>query len=131
MAEDDYYSILGVSRNATQEEIKSAYRRLAKELHPDRNPGDKAAEERLKLVNQAYEVLSDPEKRANYDRYGTADFQGINMDGMSDLFRRFFEGFGDFGDLGFTMGREGPPRGENLRLTIDLSFDEAFFGTQK
>lgn len=129
MAEDDYYDILGVSRNATEAEIKKAYRRLAKEHHPDRNPGDNSAGERLKKINEAYEVLSDSEKRANYDRYGTADFQGINMNGFSDIFRDFFNGFGGFG-----MGRRrraGPPPGDNLRITIQLTFDEAFFGTEK
>jgi len=128
LAEDDYYEILGVSRNATQEEIKRAYRRLAKEYHPDRNPGDKEAEEKLKKINEAYSVLSDPEKRANYDRYGTADFQGIDMNGFSDLFSEIFRGFG-FGDFG--MGRRGPMRGRNLRLNIRLTFEEAFFGTEK
>ncbi len=132
MPDDDYYDILGVSRNASQEEIKRAYRRLAKKYHPDRNPGDKHAEEMLKKINEAYSVLSDPEKRANYDRWGTADFQGINMDGFGDLFSDIFRSFG-FG--GFTtMGRRGrgaPPRGESLRITITLSFDEAFFGTDK
>ncbi len=129
MAEDDYYDILGVSRNATEAEIKKAYRHLAKAHHPDRNPGDKSAEEKLKTINEAYEVLSDPEKRANYDRYGTADFQGINMNGFSDIFRDFFNGFGGFG-----MGRRsraGPPPGDNLRVTIQLTFEEAFFGTEK
>ncbi|NWF96254.1 MAG: molecular chaperone DnaJ [Candidatus Thorarchaeota archaeon] len=129
MAEDDYYSILGVPKTATTEEIKKAYRRLAKELHPDLNPGDKAAEERLKKVNEAYDVLSDAEKRANYDRYGTADASGINIDGFGDLFREFFGGIGGFG-----FGREergGPPPGDNLRINIRLSFEEAFFGTKR
>ncbi len=130
MAEDDdYYAILGVPRTATTEEIKRAYRRLAKEYHPDMRPGDKQAEEMLKKINQAYDVLSDPDKRANYDRYGTAEAQGINIDGFSDLIRDFFGGFGGFG---FTeQEREGPPRGENLRITIRLTFEQAFFGTEK
>ena len=97
MAEDDYYDILGVSRSATPDEIKRAYRKLAKELHPDRNPGDAASEERLKSINQAYDVLSDEEKRSNYDRYGTADFEGINMDGFSSIFSEIFRGFGGGG----------------------------------
>ncbi|TFF94958.1 molecular chaperone DnaJ [Candidatus Thorarchaeota archaeon] len=129
MAEDDYYDILGVSRNATEAEIKKAYRRLAKKHHPDRNPDDKSAEERLKKINEAYEVLSDSEKRANYDRYGTADFQGINMNGFGDIFRDFFSGFGGFG-MG-RRSRRGPPPGDNLRVTIPLSFEDAFFGTEK
>ena len=129
MAEDDYYDLLGVNRRATQDEIKKAYRRLAKENHPDRNP-DKAAEEKLKRVNEAYDVLSDSEKRANYDRYGTADFQGINMDGFGDIFSSIFRGFGGFGG-GRGRGRAGPPPGQTLRMTIKLTFLEAFFGTEK
>lgn len=131
MADDeDYYEILGVSRSATQDEIKRAYRRLAKEYHPDLNPGDKSAEEKLKKINEAYSVLSDPEKRANYDRYGTADFQGINMDDFSDLFRQFFSGFGGFGSFGMD-DRRSRLRGRNLRLNIRLTFEDAFFGTEK
>jgi molecular chaperone DnaJ len=129
LADDDYYDILGVSKGATQDELKRAYRKLAKQYHPDKNPGDKAAEEKLKSINQAYGVLSDQEKRANYDRYGTADFQGINMNGFGDIFSDFFSGFGGFG--GRRRGPSGPPPGENLRVTIRLSFEEAFFGTEK
>lgn len=129
MAEDDFYNLLGVNRRATQDEIKKAYRRLAKEYHPDRNP-DKVANEKLKRVNEAYDVLSDPEKRANYDRYGTADFQGINMDGFGDIFSSLFRGFGGFGG-GRGRGRAGPPPGQTLRMTIKLTFLEAFFGTEK
>ena len=127
MAEDDYYDILGISRSATQDEIKKAYRRLAKEFHPDRNP-DSGAEERLKRANEAYDVLGDPEKRSNYDRYGTADSQGINMDGFGDLFSSIFRGFGGFGG---GRSRAGPPPGQTLRMTIKLTFLEAFFGTEK
>jgi molecular chaperone DnaJ len=131
LAEDDYYDILGVSRSATPDEIKKAYRRLAREYHPDRNP-DSGAEEKLKRVNEAYDVLSDSEKRTNYDRYGTADFQGINMDGFGDIFSSLFRGFGGFGDMGFgRRGRAGPPPGQTLRMTIKLTFEEAFFGAEK
>ncbi|MHA1929325.1 MAG: molecular chaperone DnaJ [Candidatus Thorarchaeota archaeon] len=129
MAEDDYYDTLGVSRSATPDEIKRAYRKLAKELHPDHNPGDKSSETRLKTVNQAYSVLSDEEKRANYDRYGTADFQGINMDGFGSIFSEIFRGFGGGG--GFGRGRAGPPPGETLRYRIPLTFEEAFFGVER
>lgn len=135
MAEDDYYNILGVGRNATQDEIKKAYRTLAKKYHPDRNPSDKAAEEKLKTINAAYEVLGDPEKRANYDRWGTADAQGIDMGGFQDIFSSLFRGFGGdfgFGDFSFgRRGRAGPPPGQTLRITIDLTFEEAFFGANK
>ncbi len=129
MAEDDFYERLGVSRSSTQDDIKKAYRRLAKEYHPDRNP-DASAEEKLKGVNEAYDVLRDPEKRSNYDRYGTADFQGINMDGFGDIFGSIFRGFGGFGGFG-QRGRAGPPPGQTLRMTINLTFEEAFFGTEK
>ncbi|TFH07352.1 MAG: molecular chaperone DnaJ [Candidatus Thorarchaeota archaeon] len=133
MAEDDYYGILGVEKSATQDEIKKAYRTLAKKYHPDRNP-DEAAGEKLKEINAAYDVLGDPEKRANYDRYGTADAQGIDMGGFQDLFSSFFGGGGGFGGFGggFSRGgRAGPPAGQTLRLTINLTFDEAFFGVDK
>ncbi len=129
MAEDDFYDRLGLNRSASQEDIKKAYRRLAKEYHPDRNP-DASAEEKLKKINEAYDVLSDPEKRSNYDRYGTADFQGINMDGFGDIFSSIFRGFGGFGGFG-QRGRAGPPPGQTLRMTINLTFEEAFFGTEK
>ncbi len=93
-------------------------------------PGDKQAEEMLKRINHAYDVLSDPDKRANYDRYGTAEAQSINIDGFSDLIRDFFGGFGGFG-FGPESEQGGPPRGENLRITIRLTFEQAFFGTEK
>ncbi|NHJ13131.1 MAG: molecular chaperone DnaJ [Candidatus Thorarchaeota archaeon] len=134
MASDDYYNILGVSKSATQEDIKKAYRQLAKKHHPDRNPNDKSAEDKFKKINEAYEVLSDPEKRANYDRYGTADFQGVDFGDVGDIFGQFFRGFGGFGDFDFGFGRRGrgrPPPGKTLRITIPLTFDEAFFGVEK
>lgn len=135
LAEDDYYDILGVGRKATQDEIKKAYRSLARRYHPDRNPNNKDAEEKLKHINVAYEVLSDPEKRANYDRWGTADAQGIDMGGFQDIFSSLFRGFGGdmgFGDFGFgRRGRAGPPPGQTLRITINLTFEEAFFGVKK
>ncbi|TFG98799.1 molecular chaperone DnaJ [Candidatus Thorarchaeota archaeon] len=129
LAEDDYYGILGVEKSATQEEIKKAYRTLAKTYHPDRNP-DEGAGEKLKEINVAYDVLGNPEKRANYDRYGTADAQGIDMGGFQDLFSSFFGGGGGFGGFG-RSGRSGPSPGQTLRMTISLSFEEAFFGTDK
>jgi len=108
---------------------------LAKEYHPDLHPGDKAAEEKFKKINEAYEVLSDSDKRANYDRYGTADARGINWDaetGFGDIFSQIFRDFSGFGfrDMG-GVGRAGPPPGDNLRVTIKLTFEEAFFGSEK
>ena len=124
----DYYEILGVERNASPEDIKSSYKDLAFKYHPDRNPGDKDAEERFKEINEAYQVLNDTDKRARYDSFGH-----MSGDGMGG-----FSGFGDlFGDLFddvFTggMGRRGRVRqGENLRYDLEVDFDEAAFGTQK
>ncbi|MHA1908672.1 MAG: molecular chaperone DnaJ [Candidatus Thorarchaeota archaeon] len=130
MAADDFYRILGIDRSATQDEIKKAYRKLARELHPDRNP-DKTAEDKLKAINEAYDTLGDPDKRASYDRYGTADFEGINMDGFGSIFDQIFRGFGFGGGMGRQYASRGPPQGESLRLTIPLTFDEAFFGVEK
>ncbi len=131
LADEDYYEILGVKRSATPAEIKKAYRKLARELHPDKNPGDTKAEERLKLVNAAYDVLSDPQKKATYDQYGTADFQGVRMDDIGAVFDQLFRQFG------FQTGRRtqqapgGPPQGESLRVSIPLTFEEAFMGIDK
>lgn len=127
----DYYEILGVSRTASAEEIKRAFRRLAMQYHPDRNR-DHGAEAKFKEVNEAYEVLSDPDKRAAYDRFGHA---GVN--GMGE---RPFEGFGNFGGFGdifdaFFGGaartRRGAQRGRDLHDTITISFEEAAFGVEK
>ena len=124
----DYYEILGVERNASPEDIKSSYKDLAFRYHPDRNPGDKDAEEKFKEINEAYQVLNDRDKRARYDSFGH-----MSGDGMGG-----FSGFGDlFGDLFddvFTggMGRRGRVRqGENLRYDLEVDFDEAAFGIQK
>ena len=134
LAEDDHYRTLGVDKSATEDEIKKAYRTLAKKYHPDRNP-DPSASEKLKEINAAYDIIGDPEKRASYDRYGTADAQGIDMGGFGDLFRSFFGGggggFGGFGGGFGRRGRAGPPPGQTLRMTINLTFDEAFFGADK
>ncbi len=137
----DYYKILGVSRNATQEEIKRAYRKLARKYHPDLNPGDKEAEEKFKEIQEAYEVLSDPKKRAEYDRFGTVGGMGTQQQDFSFDFGGF-EGF-DFSEFGessfsdifseiFGFGRkmeEGPERGEDLTYTITIPFEEAVNGT--
>jgi molecular chaperone DnaJ len=133
----DYYEILGVSRSASLEEIKKAYRKLALKYHPDRNPGDKLAEEKFKEASEAYQVLSDPDRRAQYDRFGHAafdqggagaggfDFSGTNFE---DLFDQIF---GEFFGRPRTRGRSRPRRGEDLRYDLEISFEEAAFGTEK
>jgi molecular chaperone DnaJ len=129
----DYYEVLGVPRETSQEEIKRAYRQLARKYHPYVNP-ESDAEERFKEVNAAYEVLSDPEKRAMYDRYGTDGPPGLNgfdFGGMRDPFDLFAEVFGNmggFGGFGRSSGRTGPRRGNDLRMDVELTFEEAVFG---
>lgn len=127
----DYYQILGVSKNSTDEEIKKAYRKLALSYHPDRNHGNKEAEEKFKEINEAYSVLGDPEKRVRYDRYGTADEHGSMFD--FGFGRNFDDIFGDFfGDIfsGGTRSKRGR-KGEDLRYNLELQFEEAVFGIEK
>ncbi|HEY8820189.1 MAG TPA: molecular chaperone DnaJ [Dehalococcoidia bacterium] len=127
----DLYEVLGVPRTATAEEIKKAFRKLAMQYHPDRN-SDSSAEERFKEINTAFEVLSDPEKRAAYDRFGHA---GIGQQGPSGF--EGFSNFGGFGDIfdaffgGATRQRRGPARGPDLRFNLTLKFEEAVFGAEK
>ncbi len=134
----DYYEVLGLSKGATDDEIKKAYRRLAKQYHPDMNPGDKVAENKFKEVNEAYDVLGDPDKKAKYDQYGHAAFDpssgfggggfggGFGFDGfdISDIFSNIFGG-------GSSRRQNGPVRGEDIRYRLTLSFEEAVFGCKK
>ncbi len=134
----DYYEVLGVSKGADEGEIKKAYRKLAKECHPDLHPGDKAAEARFKELGEAYEVLSDKEKRARYDQFGFAGVDpnygagaggfdgGIDFGDLGDLFGSFFGG-----GFGSTRSRTGPQRGESLRMGLAVTFEEAAFGCEK
>lgn len=132
----DYYELLEVSRNATAEELKKAYRRLAREYHPDANPDDAEAEANFKELAKAYETLSDPERRARYDRYGPDDsinigdpFGNGGAGGLGDLFDAFFGASGSpFG--GRARGPAGPPRGPDLEAVAQLAFTDAVFGCQ-
>ncbi|WP_457638104.1 molecular chaperone DnaJ [Oceanithermus sp.] len=122
----DYYAILGVSRNASQEEIKKAYRKLALKYHPDKNPDDPSAEERFKEINEAYAVLSDPEQRARYDRYGTADPRQAHPadPGVGDLFDLLGQMFG----FGVGTRSHRPRRGEDLETTVEVTLEQAAQG---
>lgn len=142
MAKKDYYEVLGVARDAAEEDLKRAYRKLAMQFHPDRNQGDKLAEARFKEVNEAYDVLKDPEKRAAYDRYGHAAFDpaGAGPGGMGGGFGGgnpfggafediFEEMFGRFG-TGGARGRGAAGRGADLRQQVEIGLEEAFAGTK-
>ncbi|HXK11322.1 MAG TPA: molecular chaperone DnaJ [Vicinamibacteria bacterium] len=128
----DYYEVLGVPRNASDQEIKSAYRKLALRHHPDRNPGDKQAEERFKEAAEAYGVLGDAEKRQRYDTYGHAGVAGAAGAGFDPtIFADFSDILGDFFGFGDVFGRRrGPRRGGDLRYNLEISFEEAAFGTE-
>ena len=140
MAKRDYYETLGVSSDVSEGELKKAYRRLAMKCHPDRNPGDAEAEVKFKELSEAYEVLSDSEKRAAYDRYGHDAFEG-GMGGPGGGFHGGGASFSDiFGDVfGDIFGGAGPGgagrssvhRGSDLRYTLDLTLEEAVFGIEK
>ena len=141
----DYYEVLGVSKNATPDELKKAYRKLALQYHPDRNPGDKEAEEKFKEAAEAYDVLSNPDKKARYDQFGHAAFDGAAGGGagmnMNDIFSQFgdifgdifgggFSGFGSFG--GARQGRHrAATRGSNLRIKVKLTLEEIEKGCEK
>jgi molecular chaperone DnaJ len=142
---EDYYGLLGVAKGATEAEIKTAYRKLAMKHHPDRNPGDKTAEEQFRRINSAYEVLSDPKKRQLYDHYGEAGVSGAGGGGfggqggpfgggagvdVGDVFGDLFESF--FGQQGGGGGRGGggPRRGSDLKVQVEVSLEDAFTGAQ-
>jgi molecular chaperone DnaJ len=131
----DYYELLGLSRTASDDEIKKAYRQLALKYHPDRNPGDKHAEEKFKEISEAYQVLSDAQKRVQYDQFGHAAFgEGGPFAGGFDFNAGFQDIFGDiFGDFfgAGTAGRRRQMRGEDLRYNLTLAFEEAVSGTEK
>ena len=146
----DYYEVLGVSKSATDAEIKKAYRKLAMKYHPDYNPGDKDAEEKFKEVNEANEVLSDPKKRQMYDQYGFAcvdpsyaaqngggaggfgGFGGADGVDLGDIFGDIFGGgFGGFGGSSRQANPNAPRKGQDIRVRITLSFDEAVHGCKK
>lgn len=135
----DYYQVLGVERGAGVDEIKRAYRKLAMQFHPDRNPGDEEAERRFKEAAEAYDVLADDQKRAQYDQFGHAafaggGFQGTRFTNVEDIFSAFSDIFGgSFGDL-FGMGRrqpQGPRPGRHLRIVLDLSLEEIDQGVER
>ena len=147
MAKRDYYEVLGVEKNAAQEDIKRAYRKLAVKYHPDKNPGDKEAEEKFREATEAYEVLSDEKKRPLYDQYGFAGVDGMDQGGggqyshayqdFSDLFGGMGGGFGDIFDNIFGGGfgggsrrNQGPQAGASLRYDLQISFRDAVYGTK-
>lgn len=138
MANKDYYAVLGLEKGASDDEIKRAFRKLAIKYHPDKNQGNKEAEEKFKDINEAYQVLSDPEKKARYDQFGTADFDGSgfgaggfggfdfsDMGGFGDIFESFFGGGGS------SRRRNGPVKGSDIEYTLNLTFEEAVFGVEK
>ncbi|MFB6262716.1 MAG: DnaJ domain-containing protein, partial [Bradymonadaceae bacterium] len=142
MSKPDYYEVLGVSRDASDREIKEAYREAAVEYHPDKNPDDPDAEEKFKMASEAYEVLSDPEQRKMYDQFGHEGVEGrarrnrrsgggAGFSSVDDIFDEFGDIFGDVFSGGGFGGRGGRRDGADLRFDMELSFEEAAFGTSK
>ena len=145
MSDSNYYDVLGVDREASADDIKKAYRKLAMKYHPDRNKGDAGAEEKFKQIGEAYSVLSNPERRRNFDQYGTADpqnaggggfggFGGFSSGGMgfdlSDALRMFMnQGFGDA--FGGDNRRQGPARGKDIQIKLPLTLEEIAAGVEK
>lgn len=139
MASKDYYEVLELQKGASDDEIKKAFRKLAIKYHPDKNQGNEAAEAKFKEINEAYQVLSDPEKKARYDQFGTADFDGSGfgaggfgggfdfseMGGFGDIFESFFGGGGS------SRRRNGPVKGADMEYSLNLTFEEAIFGVEK
>jgi molecular chaperone DnaJ len=144
----DYYEVLGVARTASGEEIKKSYRKLAVQFHPDKNPGNKEAEEKFKVISEAYEILSDPDKKQRYDQYGHAafgpgaggfsgDFGGIDLEEALRTFMGAFGGGGRGGGsifedfFGGSRSRDSASRGADLRFDLEIDFEEAVFGSQR
>ncbi len=137
---EDFYDILGISKGASAAEIKKAYRKKAVQYHPDKNPGDKAAEENFKKAAEAYEILSDPDKKARYDQYGHQAFEnggggggfgGMNMDDIFSQFGDIFGGGGGFGGFGGGGGGQRRAKGSNLRIRVKLTLEEIANGVEK
>ena len=137
----DYYEVLGLQKGASEDEIKKAFRKMAMKYHPDRNPGDKEAEEKFKEVNEAYGVLSDPDKKNKYDRFGhagvdpNAGFGGGGFSGFGGAggFEDIFDMFGGMFGGGYSQNRRrnGPVKGRDLQKAVTITFEEAAFGTKK
>ncbi len=136
MSKKDYYEVLGLDRNASEAEIKKAYRRLAKQYHPDLNKDDPEAENKFKEMKEAYDVLSDPQKKARYDRFGHEagapggfdGFGGAGFGGIDEIFEQFF---GGMGGMGGRRRQRGPEQGDHLRYDMEITLEEAFYGGDK
>lgn len=141
MSKQDYYELLGISKSASDDEIKSAYRAAVKKYHPDNNPGDDTAAEKFSRVSEAYEALSDPDKRARYDRFGHAPsgggfgggggFRGSGFEDLDEILRGMAGQFGGFGSRGGSGGRRGPARGNDVEATITVDFMDTVKGAEK